>query len=255
MPQQILYIHYDTVSNYVLSKGIVNQNRHTLLRRMPENLLLIKGNRTAGTYDSHTGFRIIRGQEKVKEFIYTGAGKPEVLGSWIDFVNIDMLHQLTPVEISEILYIGHAHTYLHSPFYYKLQNNYIFLSMPNGFTKLYYRYLEEFHEQFAESVTERMRKKVNEKKRFFQKERNVSPFPVERVKELIPAFREGAVISFRQMTIENGIYSAPMFIAEDNLAKVESYFDERHQFGRLVYDCQKDTWELESRVMPYEIRV
>lgn len=245
MPQQILYIHYDTVNNYVLSKGIVNQNRQTLLRRTPENLLLIKGNRNAGHYDSYTGFQIIKGQEKVKEYIDRGIGNPQSLGSWIDFHNVDLLHQLTPVEISELLYIGHAHTYLHSPFYYKLQNNYIFLSLPNGFTKLYYRYLEEFHEQFTESLTERMRKKVNEKKKFFQKEKDVSPFPLERMKEFVPVFREGVVISFQQMTMENGIYCAPMFIAEDKLAKVDSHFEKKHQFGRLLYNCHTDEWDLE----------
>lgn len=244
MPEQMIYIHYDTVGNNVLSKGIVNQNSKNLLKRVPKNLLLIKGGESFGTYDSHTGFRVVKGEEGVKNFLNNGIGNPSLLGTWIDFSSMEMLHQLTPVEVSEILYIAHAHNYLYSPFYYKLQNNYIYLSLPNNFTKIYYRYLEEFFEQFADSLTQRMQKKVNEKKRFFQKERMVQPFPEERVSELVPAFREGVCLSFRQMEIHEQVYRIPMFITEDKLSKVEHPFEEKDSFGHLIYDSNNDQWEL-----------
>ena len=172
----------------------------------------------AGVYDRFTGFRVVKGQEAVKEFLDNGMKNPDSLGAWIDFANMEMLHQLTPVEISELLYIAHAHNYLHSPFYYKLQNNYIYLSLPNHFTKMYFRYLEEFLDQFADSITQRMQKKVNEKRRFFQKEKVIAPFIVERKKDLVTLFREGVCLSFRQLEITDGIYQIPIFVCDVSYA-------------------------------------
>lgn len=248
VPEQMIYIHYDTVGNNVLSKGITNQNSKTLLKRIPNNLLLIKGGRSIGTYDNHTGFPVIKGQEEVKKFLDTGLGNPSQLGAWIDFSSVDMLHQLTPIEISEILYIAHAHTYLYSPFYYKLQNNYIYLSLPNDFTKVYYRYLEEFLEQFSDSITQRMQKKINEKKRFFQKQQVIRSFPVEKAAQFVPAFREGVCFSFQQMKIENQMYQVPLFLTEDKLSNINQLFDEKELLGMLIYDAQHDKWDLKYQI-------
>lgn len=245
VPEQIIYIYYDTVGNNVLSKGIVNQNKKTLWKRIPNNLLLIKEQASVGVYDNYTGFRVVKGQEEVKQFLDSGIGQPSQLGAWIDFSSVDMLHQLTPVEISEILYLAHAHNYLHSPFYYKLQNNYIYLSLPNNFTKIYYRYLEEFLDQFAESITQRMQNKVNEKKRFFQKDRVIAPFDVDNQSDLVPIFREGVCLSFRQMKIENDVYRVPIFVCEDQLSLLENPFGEEKQMGTLSYDATQERWHLE----------
>lgn len=247
MADQIIYIHYDTVGNNVLSKGIVNQSKNNLLKRLPQNLLLIDYKSTAGRYNNYTGFRVLKGQDEVKRFLDSGIGNPSKLGAWIDFSSMDMLHQLTPVEISEILYIAHAHNYLHSPFYYKLQNNYIYLSLPNDFTKIYYRYLEEFLEQFADSITQRMQRKVNEKKRFFQKETTIAPFEIENEKSLVPLFREGICLSFRQMTTDHGVYEVPIFVCEDKLALLQRPFERDAQIGTLSYYVNEEVWKLDYK--------
>lgn len=247
MPEQVIYIYFDSVGNNVVSKGLVSQTSKNLLKRTPTNVLVIGGAKTAGSYDKHTGFRIIKGQENVSQFLESGKGHPSRLGSWIDFTSVDMLHQLTPAEISEILYIGHAYNYLHSPFYYKLQNNYIYLSLPDNFTKIYYRYLEEFLDQFTEAMTMHMQQKVNEKKRFFQKETMIAPFLIPDMKELLPLFGEGICLSLRQMTIENNVYQVPIFITEDRLSKVDQFFDEKDAIATLSYDANEEQWQLDSR--------
>ncbi len=245
MSEDMLYVHYETVSNYVLSKGIAVKDYTKLARKLPENLLLVDGRKSIGTYDNHTGFQVIKGQENVKAFFQKGTDNQAAMGKWIDFVNVDMLHLLTPIEISEILYIAHAHTHLHSPFYYKLQNNYIYLTLPNGFIKMYYRYLEQFHELFAEAITVKLKEKVNEKKRFYQKSKEIAPFPIERVKEFIPIFKEGAVISFRQMSIEENTYCIPLFIAEDRYASIGGRFNEKDSVGTICYDMDRNEWKID----------
>ncbi|MGP6140413.1 MULTISPECIES: hypothetical protein [unclassified Jeotgalibaca] len=244
MPEQIVYVYYDTVGNNVLSKGIVNMIEAISLKRIPQNLLLLNNYKhPLSTYDNYTGFNVIKEQENVVKFLKSisqDVNKP----CWIDYSNIEMLHQLTPVEISEILYIAHAHNYLHSPFYYKLQNNYIYLTLPNNFAKVYYRHLEEFWDLFTESITQRMKEKVNGKRKFFQKERLVSPFTVDDKQEVIRLFKEGICISFRQMTVIGAIYSAPLFVVEDQLSMLEGSLDERSSIGDLTYDADKDSWKL-----------
>lgn len=244
MPSQVVYIYYDTVGNNVLSKGIVNINQKSLLKRTPNNLLLIKGDGSVGDYDNHSGFQVIKGQENVRAFLENSHSAVARTTSWIDFTNLEMLHQLTPVEISEILYLAHAHNYLHSPFYYKLQNNYIFLSLPNGFNKVYYRYLEEFIDQFVGSITQRMTNKLNEKKRFFQKDRIAAPFAIPNMDQLALVFREGVCLSFRQIIIKDDLYRVPIFIAEDKLSLVDRLFDEDEAVGYIEYHAEKGEWTL-----------
>lgn len=244
MPEKIVYVYYDKVGNNVLSKGIVNTVSAAPLKRIPRNLLLLNNrNHPLSTYDNHTGLQIIKEEDNVIQYFETLSQEPNK-PSWIDFSTVEMLHQLTPVEISEILYIAHAHNYLHSPFYYKLQNNYIYLTLPNGFTKVYYRHLEEFWDLFAESITQRMKEKVNEKRRFFQKEKSVAPFSFADKDELARLFKEGVCISFRQMTVMGDIYSAPLFIVEDQLSMLEGNIDERTAIGDLNYDAENQTWKL-----------
>lgn len=245
MPEEIIYVYYDTVGNNVLSKGIVGQVRDIPLKNIPKNILLIKNDYTNGTYDDYTGFQTIRGQANVISFLKDGLAQPHKVGSWIDFSNIEMLHQLTPVEISEILYIGHAHNYLHSPFYYKLQNNYIYLTMQNGFTKIYYRYLDEFLDHFADAISKRMEKFVNTRKRIFQKEQTVSAFQISDKQEMIRLFREGVCFSFKQMIITDAVYTVPIFIVEDKLATMKTPFSDTEAVGSLTYNKETDVWGLD----------
>lgn len=248
MPEKIVYVYYDTVGNNVLSKGIVNVIENISLKRIPHNLLLLNNRKhELSTYDKHTGLHIIKEQDNVIRYLKSISNESDK-PSWIDFSNIEMLRQLTPVEISEILYIAHAHNYLHSPFYYKLQNNYIYLTLPNHFTKVYYRHLEEFLDQFTDSITLRMRDKVNEKRRFYQKERTVTPFTIPEKADLIRLFKEGICISFRQMTVIGDTYSAPLFIVEDQLSMLDGPFDDRTSIGDLIYDASSETWKLNYKI-------
>ena len=50
MSEDMLYVHYETVSNYVLSKGIAVKDYTKLARKLPENLLLVDGRKSIGTY-------------------------------------------------------------------------------------------------------------------------------------------------------------------------------------------------------------
>ncbi len=64
---------------------------------------------------------------------------------WIDFNDYEMVKELTPLEISELLYFGHMKTHLHSLSFYKLQNNFVFFDLKDARSRVYYRYLDEYY--------------------------------------------------------------------------------------------------------------
>lgn len=125
-----VYVHIDTTSNAVLTKGLTATDFANSIVHFPQNLLLLDPSASAGEYESHTGLKVIRGTENIQRFFSSSRnrrGFDEL--KWIDFTDLTMLKELTPLEISELLYFGHMKTHLHSPFFYKLQNNFVYFDL------------------------------------------------------------------------------------------------------------------------------
>lgn len=247
MISDYIYVHLDGVTNSVLSKGITFENYDEIIKKVPENILLLNASKDIGEFDPHTGFQMIRGTGKVRNYLELNAEK-STSGSlkWIDFESVELLRQLTPVEISELLYVAHAHTHLHSPFYYKLQNNFIYLSMPDSFKKIYFRYLEQFYGFLGDSLKKSLELKCNEKKKFFQKETTIEPVSNALIKELIPFLREGVLFSFTQMQNQQAAYEIPIFLVEDRLRDVNQIFSKKDLLGTICYDKNQSEWSFKE---------
>lgn len=247
MVSDYIYVHLDGVTNSVLSKGITFKNYDEIIKKVPENILLLNASKDIGEFDPHTGFQMICGVEKVRSYLENNIDKhsSQTL-KWIDFESLELLRQLTPVEISELLYVAHAHTHLHSPFYYKLQNNYIYLSMSDDFKKTYFRYLEQFYGFLNDSLTNALEQKFNEKKKFFRKEIKIKPLPKELIKELIPLLREGVLFSFKQMHVQQEICAIPVFLVEDRLRDVNQVFSNKDLLATIYYDKNQNEWSFEE---------
>lgn len=246
MASEYIYVHLDSVTNSVLSKGVTLVNYAKIIKKMPKNILLLNAPKGVGELDAHTGFRIIRGTENVAAYFKENLQTADRSIKWIDFENMELLRQLTPVEISELLYIAHAYMHLHSPFYYKLQNNFIYLTMPDDIRKIYFRYLEQFYGFLGDSLTRSLEMKINEKKKFFQKSQTIEPIPVELVRELVPYLREGALFSFKQMQHQDTVCEIPIFLVEDRLRDVEHTFSEKDLMGTVCYDNHEKNWFLKE---------
>lgn len=244
MPSESTYVHLDTIANAVLSKGITMAEYKDVVKKPPKNILLLNAPKGVGEYDPHTGFRMIRGIAKIQEYFEQSQHTTDVLSKWIDFESVELMRQLTPVEISELLYIAHTYTHLHSPFYYKLQNNYIHLALPNGMTKVYHRNSELFYSLLAVNITNNVEKKMNEKRNvfLFKKTRQIPRIPVSEVKGLLPLLKEGIVFSFKQLTIKQDIYEVPIYLAEDRLKFVDRNFPEKALLGNLCFDEKDQSW-------------
>ncbi|SEL12231.1 hypothetical protein SAMN04488700_0467 [Carnobacterium iners] len=247
MISDYIYVHLDGVTNSVLCKGIIFKNYDEIIRKIPENILLLNASKDIGEFEPHTGFQMIHGVEKVRNYLKDNIdGNSSYAFKCIDFESMELLRQLTPVEISELLYVAHAHTHLHSPFYYKLQNNYIYLSMTDNFKKIYFRYLEQFYDFLNDSLTKSLELKCNEKKKFFQKETKIQPAPKELIRQLIPLLREGVLFSFTQIQVQQQICEIPIFLVEDRLRDLNQVFSKKDLIGTIYYDKNQSKWSFKE---------
>ena len=57
-----LYIHYDSVSNHVLTKSIAFRLSALPQSEIPQNLLLLNGKSSLATHDPYTGFMWVKGR-------------------------------------------------------------------------------------------------------------------------------------------------------------------------------------------------
>ncbi|MEK6190136.1 MAG: hypothetical protein N2A99_04005 [Carnobacterium alterfunditum] len=244
MPSETTYVHLDTITNAVLSKGFTMNEYRDAVKRPIKNILLLNAPKGVGEYDPHTGFRMIRGIARIQEYFERSQHVIDDSSKWIDFESVELMRQLTPVEISELLYIAHAYTHLHSPFYYKLQNNYIHLTLPEAMTKVYYRNLDQFYNLLSINITNNMEKKINDKRNkfIFKKNKMITRIPVSEVKDLLPLLKEGVVFSFKKLKIKQEIYEVPIYLAEDRLKFVDRDFPEKDLLGNLCFDEKNQKW-------------
>lgn len=243
-----IYIHLDSVSNSVLSKGISFSDYKDIVQQPIQNLLLLNAGKEVGEHDAHTGFRIIRGVQKVEEFLSSESYQTYIkkLGKWVDFHSMDLMHELTPIEISELLYVAHAYTTLHSPFYYKLQNNFILLSMPNDFTKIYCRDINLFYQFIAREMTNRVTEYVNEKRILFKKPKIVDTIPIELTQELTPLLREGVALSFANVTSRNTISEIGVYLVEDRLRNLSLQMKKSELMSLIQYNHETQEWAIKE---------
>ncbi|HAQ0128406.1 TPA: hypothetical protein IWN35_001667, partial [Enterococcus faecium] len=156
-----------------------------------------------------------------------------------------MLKELTPLEISELLYFGHMKTHLHSPFFYKLQNNFVYFDLNDQLNRIYYRYLDEFYRIFASKLSSILSDKINVKKSFFKKETPVEKISVELLKEMRNLMQEGIIFSFDQVGLIDGKYRIPIYVIEDYIWKLKgTRYREEEIIATLIYSVTDRHWQL-----------
>lgn len=245
MKRSNLYIHYDSVTNHVLTMGFDWHRRDFCGSYEPENLILAEAPRHVGSFDAVTNFKILRGKEEVIKYLDLCDSKKTRLSNWIDFEDLELMHQLTPNEISELLYLFHMSSVLRSAFFYKLQNNYVYLTLPNGLQKTYYRHISHFSPRVQRVLTQHFLKVVNESNVFFFSKKDYIPeIPLDIVEKLSPYFSQGLKIDFAQAYEDKQVVHVPLIIIEDELIMLKQVQPQDSWLGIVSYDKSSDKWEL-----------
>ncbi|WP_017380733.1 hypothetical protein [Paenisporosarcina sp. TG-14] len=211
-----IYIHMNEVGHFVLFSGITMyqfvQNAGPL-----QNLLLLKHEYKDSSFNIHTQLEFVP-DEEVFSFTKEFMDNPTDL-RWIDFTDERRLNMLSPQEQAELLYIGHKKESIRSPFYYQLQNRFVYLSNEDeSMTKVYFRELDDSLQLVVNILNQVVRNKENR-----------APFWRRKQKERFPELTMAQFISHKPMLKEGVLLS---------LYKVEK---------------TKVTYDLEIRFLPESV--
>lgn len=242
-----IYVHIDTTSNAVLTRGLAPQDFNKSIVHQPKNLLLLDPSSEFGEFDGHTGLKVIRGIENVQLFFQQlNKGRVTEEMKWVDFNDFDMLKELTPLEISELLYFGHMKTHLHSPFFYKLQNNFVFFDLKDNRSRVYYRYLDEYYRILADRITRTVLEKINDRISFFKKAVSVEKLDFNLLKELRSVMQEGVLFCLSQDQLIDKTFTIPIYLMEDSgLKSSQVNKSSLDQIAVLRYYANQKKWTLD----------
>lgn len=253
MRRKNLYVHYDSVTNHVMTRAINFKSEDFLDRYYPENMILADAPLDFGRYDNQTNFKILRGKEEIHAYLTKVVQAGLRISNWVDFESLEAMHQLSPNEIAEILYLFHANKSLKSAFFYKLQNNYIYLTLPNGLNKMYYRYVTHFYPRFQRVMREELIALVNETNPFrFLHKTNIKPMSDLVVEEIAPVFASGLKVNFSQAYLKGASWYIPMNIIEDQLTLLSQDQRPNDHVGFIIYDTNREQWQVELKLQESE---
>lgn len=244
-----IYIHLDTTSNTVLTHGITAGDFQRGIVHQPKNILLLNPSTDLGEFESHTSMKILRGQVAIDQFFQTLNNNRAILeNKWIDFTDLAMLKELTPLEISELLYFGHMKTHLYSAFFYKLQNNFVYFDLEGGLNRTYYRYLDEFYRILSSKITRITLEQLNDRRSFFRKAQPVGKINSELLKTLKDAMKEGIFFSFEKSEKVENEFRIPIFLVEETPPFTQNILTrmKEQQLGYLIYHQDLHTWTLDA---------
>lgn len=237
-----VYVRLDSMSNAVTSMGITLGDFQEAITVFPQNILLLSSETDAGEIDSNTGLKIIRGEEEIKNYFNLVLEQKKEL-KWIDFKNIELIQQMKPIEIAELLYFGHMKTQLHSPFFYKLQNNYVFFEQANDYGKIYYRNMDDFYAVLQNSLKNKLTECLNKKKMFFQKKIAVQPMEEAFLSRIQTLLQEGIIFDFSKISFKQEVYEIDLYVVEDKLREVSS---KEKTVATISYDRKEEHWKLQT---------
>ena len=91
MLQDYLYVHFDGISNSILTKGMTHEDYNRYTTNRPENLLLLNPYEKEGEYEPHTGFHVVRGSENVERYFALMENRSQSDMKWIDFDKVHII--------------------------------------------------------------------------------------------------------------------------------------------------------------------
>ncbi len=225
-----MYMIFNEADQSVISTGI---NFNEFVSSFPaglSNILLLAGGYTG--QDFHSGLRMdfVR-KERLEEFYREDVYKYGDF-CWIDFGSMAALDQLEPQEKAELLYLGHYHQPLNSPFYDKLSNRFVYLAHDDGwYNKIYYRDIQDYTIMLQHIFPAK----------WHARKRKVKPLGLNAAKELTSLASKGVLVELNRTIKTRNSLEIPLNIIGEilnlddlynNLEKLKAKAEAEY---RLVY--------------------
>ncbi|WP_057895011.1 hypothetical protein [Lacticaseibacillus brantae] len=241
MRNSLVYVHFEPFAHLFLTYGIATSDIIQDQVQVPQHILLLPPIDEDEFVDPHTGFNVISGQEAVRDFMQSRLASQR---DWLDYSHGTYLQELTPGEIAELLYLGHAKTHMQSPFYYKLQNNLVVLPLSTGLINMYFRHLNTFDTTLSAALLRHVRWAANEQ-----------PFWLRLRQQEFPAIDPATLKAIRERSVDGIIFNFSGVAFSREAVRVQllqptgRFLPERElgnqTIGALVLDRQKQQWTLQ----------
>lgn len=162
--------------------------------------------------------------------------------AWVDFNQKENIEKLTPTEVAELLYIGHTSRPVHSPFFEKIDNRYVYLAHDDGyFCRLYCKYYNELEEIIANKIILTIP---------VSKRRKIYPVPEDVKKKLLTLAVDGLLIDFNGIQQNERSIWIPIYTIGKLLNMSEMYNNLQKYLHRSNYKAHlvhsNKTWQISS---------
>lgn len=246
MRGNFVYLSLEPVTNMIYSLGISPADFLNGIPAIPNQLLLL--NPESGSdveINPHTRLQTVTGQTQIRRYLLA---KHEHAVKWLDYAHGDDLDFLLPGEIAELLYLAHMETHIRTPFYAKLQNDYAYLTLRDGFFKVYYRNLPDFDHVLEVSIKRHLRAMHNNRW-VFARPLAISDVPHEILIQLTQGLLDGMIIAFDQLVERHRIYVIPVRAIthperQNTWYTQEEVYADSREVASLRYDLTTREWAL-----------
>ena len=246
MRGNFVYLSLEPVTNMIYSLGISPADFLNGIPAIPNQLLLL--NPESGSdveINPHTRLQTVTGQNQIRRYLLA---KHEHAVKWLDYAHGDDLDFLLPGEIAELLYLAHMETHIRTPFYAKLQNDYAYLTLRDGFFKVYYRNLPDFDHVLEVSIKRHLRAMHNNRW-VFARPLAISDVPHEILIQLTQGLLDGMIIAFDQLVERHRIYVIPVRAIthperQNTWYTQEEVYADSREVASLRYDLTTREWAL-----------
>lgn len=247
MRNALVYVHYEPLAHLYLTAGISASDLLVASQPPMRHLLLLPPVDETDFIDPHTGFNEISGAEAVSSFLQSKEARDR---SWLDYQHGAYLRELTPTEIAELLYLGHAKTHIQVPFYYKLQNNLVYLPNRNQMVTLYVRHQVTFDKALAAAIDRHLRWAANDQPFWLRlRQQQLTPVPAKITHQLTHLLEEGVVFDFGHAVFSRDTVQLPLLTLTSRYTTdtvVDA--DHSHQVGQLSLDRAVEAWSLDTEM-------
>lgn len=245
MRNSLIYIHYEPFSGLFLTAGISADDVLSATPQPFRHLLILPPVDPEGFVDPHTGFNEISGAEAVTAFLHSKAAR---VRGWLDYRHGAYLREMTPTEIAELLYLAHAKRHIQPPYYYKLQNQLVFLPLKNDMVTLYFRHARLFDATLAAAISRHLRLAANEQPFWLRlRAQDFVPVPQALLRTLHQPFEDGVVLDFAGGIFSKTAVRVPLLQESARFfPDQEDAISAQRQVGELVLDRTANEWRLDQ---------
>ena len=246
MRGNFVYLSLEPVTNMIYSLGISPADFLNGIPAIPNQLLLLNDESGSDVeINPHTRLQTITGQTQIRRYLLAKHDYPV---KWVDYAHGDDLDFLLPGEIAELLYLAHMETHIRTPFYAKLQNDYAYLTLRDGFYKTYYRNLPDFDHVLEVSIKRHLRAMHNNRW-VFARPLAISDVPHEILLQLTQGLLDGTIIAFDQLVERHRIYVIPVRAIthperQNTWYSQEEVYADSREVASLRYDLTTREWAL-----------